>query len=401
MVYKPDSIEEQARKKVEKGRAIITLDYAYFGSLVLKLKPVCDPTCETMWTDGARMGYNPQFTVDLPLDQLIGVMCHETMHCACGHMSRRGEREHKKWNMSADFAINQILIDCGMALPDGVLLNDGYKDMSAEEIYPLIPDPPKDKGGWGSAKADPGGTGEVRDFPGDEGKGDDKGNGRGKVPATQDQKAQAEIDWQIAASNAAQAGRSQGNMPGSLERFIGELLDPKVPWQELLRQFVEKVTKNDYSWKFPNRRFIQAGIYIPCLWSEEVGHIVVTIDTSGSISKADLDQFASELTAILEEYPPEKLTVLYCDTRIANVQEFTKEDLPLQLEAKGYGGTDFRPPFKWLEEQGIDPVCFIYLTDMECSSFPDEVPDYPVLWVATQEVSSYYGEPPFGEVVSM
>jgi len=114
-----------------------------------------------------------------------------------------------------------------------------------------------------------------------------------------------------------------------------------------------------------------------------------------------LNQFASELTAILDEYPPEVMTVIYCDTKIAGVQEFHKEDLPLKLEAKGGGGTNFQPPFEWVEEQGIEPVCFIYLTDMECNRFPEEYPEYPVMWVATQEPPSYYGTPPFGEVIEM
>ena len=56
-----------------------------------------------------------------------------------------------------------------------------------------------------------------------------------------------------------------------------------------------------------------------------------------------------------------------------------RQDLPIVLCPKGGGGTDFRQVFQWVEQQGISPECLIYLTDLECSRFPEE-PFYPVLW---------------------
>ena len=45
------------------------------------------------------------------------------------------------------------------------------------------------------------------------------------------------------------------------------------------------------------------------------------------------------------------------------------------------GGTDFRPGFAWLHEHGVHPGCCLYLTDMECDSYPEAAPPYPVAWV--------------------
>ena len=43
-----------------------------------------------------------------------------------------------------------------------------------------------------------------------------------------------------------------------------------------------------------------------------------------------------------------------------------------EIALKGRGGTDFRPGFAWLAEQGLQrPSCCLYFTDMECDSYPD------------------------------
>ena len=77
------------------------------------------------------------------------------------------------------------------------------------------------------------------------------------------------------------------------------------------------------------------------------------------------------------------------------VGELTREDLPLRLEARGGGGTDFRPVFAALEEQGEAPAALVYLTDL-CGPFPEVEPDFPVLWVSTSD-----REAPFGETVKL
>jgi len=137
-------------------------------------------------------------------------------------------------------------------------------------------------------------------------------------------------------------------------------------------------------------------LYLPSCRSEELGEICVAIDTSGSISKKELLRFATELNEVLETYQGASATVIYCDADVAHTETFTYADLPLKLSAKGGGGTDFKPPFKWIEENMISPVCMIYFTDLECSSFPPQ-PDYPVLWVIVGGAGQ--GVPPFGESI--
>jgi len=103
-----------------------------------------------------------------------------------------------------------------------------------------------------------------------------------------------------------------------------------------------------------------------------------------------LEQFAGEINAIAREAQPESIRVIYCDAVVQAVEEFGPSE-PIKLSPKGGGGTDFVPPFKWVEENGIEPKCFIYLTDLCCNSFP-QAPDYPVLWVTDSQKTAPFGE---------
>jgi len=230
--------------------------------------------------------------------------------------------------------------------------------------------------------------GEVRDYPGKD----------GTSPKPADLKEQ-EQDWKIATVQAATQAKSYGNMPAGLDAEIQELVEPKVDPRELLQNFVAMSAKNDFSWFPPNRKYIQQGLYLPSPKSEELGTVVQVLDTSISVSQVELDQFASIVSATLEAYTMDVI-VLYCDTRVYEPQYFKKEDLPLKLKMKGRGGTNFEKPFTWVKENEIEPVCLLYLTDLECNSFPRFTPDYPVIWICTNPPEKlYYGEPPFGEVI--
>jgi predicted metal-dependent peptidase len=129
---------------------------------------------------------------------------------------------------------------------------------------------------------------------------------------------------------------------------------------------------------------------LPSVERQGVGEIVIAVDTSGSIGKLELEQFAGEISAISEEAQPEAIHVVYCDAAVQCAQQFGPSE-PVRLEPRGGGGTDFRPAFEWVGENNIAPVCFIYLTDLCCHSYP-EAPGYPVLWVTDSRRTMPFGE---------
>src|SRR5207253_6141714 len=91
----------------------------------------------------------------------------------------------------------------------------------------------------------------------------------------------------------------------------------------------------------PNRQYIASGLYLPSVERRGLGEIVVAVDTSGSIGRLELEQFAAEISAISEEANPEAIHVVYCDAAVQCAQQFGPSE-PVRLEPKGGGGTDFR-----------------------------------------------------------
>jgi len=263
-----------------------------------------------------------------------------------------------------------------------------YKNMTAEAIYNKLEDDGDDEG-------DNEGTNYsgVSDAPvdGKPGK-NDPSDGRGKTTEMSDKEMQD--DWEISTLQAAKAAKMQGNMPGNLEELLMETLAPKVPWKEVLRRFMTSTDKSDYSWARGNRRYLHMGLYLPSAYSDAVGDVVIAIDTSASVSQAELTQFQGEINAILEDSPPTTLHVIQCDTRVVATETFGPEDLPLKLNIKGRGGTEFKPVFDKVDELGIQPECLIYLTDLYADS-DFTPPPYPTLWMGTSRNGPV---PSFGEL---
>ncbi len=363
-----------AKRKLIKARSQLVLDAPFFGSLALRLVLVEDCDVLTAYTDGAVLGYNPAFVASLSTGHTKALVAHEVMHLACLHHTRRRDRDPTKWNIAADYAINGILTEAGFALPEGILLDAQYANRSAEAIYDLLPESLEGQSG-------PGGFGEVRDAT-------ELSPGKNKA---------VEAEWKVAVSQAAQQAKAMGNLPGGVKRLVEDVVQAKVDWRELLRHFIEKDTRNDYSWLPPNRRWLSGGVFLPGLHNKEPGQVVIAVDTSGSIDDSLLARFGAEISKLLEDYDT-TVHVVYCDTQVRGSQAFERQDLPLKMEPKGGGGTDFRPVFDWVAKQSPEPCCLAYLTDLECSRYPVETPEYPALWLCTGHVRHNV---PFGVVVNI
>ncbi len=416
-----------ARNKMIMARSELVLEHPFFAHLALRLELREDHACRSAWSDGRVLAYNPTYIEALPLPKVMGVQCHEVLHLACGHHLRRGRRDPRAWNVACDLAINPILMDAGVELPGSYLDDPKHHGKCAEAIYRALLDKDAeikggaDKGpeqeldateeardiqgsenrdgeqrsapsdgaddaeGIGEGNDDPGMSGEVRDAPLDI-----------ESPGGQDLTLQEEESLRMALAQALRKARESGKLPGGLERLVRGMLSPALNWRELLRRFMCNAAKSDFSWVRPDRRHLHAGLYLPSLYNEELAEVAVAVDVSGSITQAELDSIASELSALLEEFDA-SLIVFTCDAALTTQERRNKWDLPLDFQAKGGGGTDFRPPFSSLATEEAAPACLIYFTDMECDRYPEE-PAYPVLWVTPNPAHS---APPFGEIIVM
>lgn len=109
----------------------------YFGGFAARMRWVFSKRFPAAATDGKSIFLNPDFIEGLLKDvrEVKGLVMHEIGHPALGHSLRKGNRNHQIWNLACDYALNQILKQDGLRLPEGALLASKYYGMSAEEIY--------------------------------------------------------------------------------------------------------------------------------------------------------------------------------------------------------------------------------------------------------------------------
>ena len=416
--------------RISKQRTSLVLDQPFFGALALRLKVVEDPSCKTFWTDSVSIGYNPAYLAGLNDLETRGVLAHEVLHVANGHCWRQGDRDPDLWNDACDHAINPMIVDAGMLLPKGVLMEARFRGKSAEEIYGILAQEKRQKQKQqqqGKGQQDGGKPeGQSGQQPGDPTGGNSppqSANGAntpsaGSDPAASananadpapscgeirqyvaDDRAKQEAEWKVAVHQAAKAAQMRGGMPGGLQGMIAQAVEPAVDWRPILHRFAQDLSPTDYSFAIPNRRYLHMRLYLPSLHEPAVGDAVFVRDSSGSVWDETQAQFAAEILAVNDAVRPRRLIVMDCDTRVTQIQTFERgEAIDLQ-PVLGGGGTSFVDPFRRLADDGIRPAFLVYLTDMD-GRFPDEEPSYPVLWASTTPLRRAR-QAPFGDVVEV
>jgi predicted metal-dependent peptidase len=383
-----------AVQRLTRARVQLLLRQPFFGTITMRMPFVDVATSPalafitTMATDGKRMFYHAPFVESLDNQELMAVLAHEVMHVVLLHMTRRNGRDGKLWNVAGDHAINLILTDAHsfadgqterFKLPKDHLADKKYIGWSSERIYDDLRQQQPPNNGGGSGYGDPGGCGGVIDGP------------SSGSALTKQEIAQIESEAAVIVAQAAQAAKSRGKLPGNLAGLIEQFYKPRIDWRAELRKFIAQVVNSDYTWSRPNRRFAHAGLILPGPLKEGVGEIVIAVDTSGSVSDAELSQFGGEMRDIIDEVKPSETTVIYCDAAVARVDTFHHGDNFGVMRVAGRGGTSFDPPFEWVRESGKQPKAFIYLTDGGAPS-PSVEPPFPVLWITTQANSFSFGK---------
>lgn len=194
-----------------KAKTQIMLKHPFFATLTGYLPTVERPSAwfdalgcpRTACVDGKRIYYCREFVESLKGREKIGLLIHEALHCALGHLWRRGNRDPRLWNFACDFAANAIILNAtvskkeggrtvevkAFALPEGALYDPKFEGMAAEQIYDILR---KEAESNPSNEYQPGqGQGQLdghieqpikgeSDEDDEEGKGGQAGKGRGK-----------------------------------------------------------------------------------------------------------------------------------------------------------------------------------------------------------------------------
>jgi predicted metal-dependent peptidase len=377
-------------RKVQKAKITLMRDprFALWSGILMVGRTSVVDNIPTACTNGRDEKYGRKFVAMLKEPELNFVVLHENLHKAYRHLTtwkKLHDENHSLANAACDYVINLKLKDLDpsertIAMPkwaDGELkgkpmglVDEKYRGMNAKQVFDLLKDEQKNDGS---------GKGE-----GGEGFDDHDWDGAKEMTEEEKKVLEREIDQAIRQGVMAHQ-KIAGNGAGELDRDLLDLLEPKIDWREMLREFVKSTchAKDTSSWRRVNRRFLSMGTYMPSLIGEKVGHLVVAVDTSGSVGQEELSGFLTEVRGIAEEVKPSQVDLIYWDSHVAAHEEYTEGmvgDIINSTKPRGGGGTSPSCVSAYLKEKQIKPECIIVLTDGYVGNDWGSDWTAPVLW---------------------
>ena len=393
--------------KLSAARTRLILERPFLGALVLRLPLVeAGEWCKSTATDARAIYYSADYIAELNPKQVQFMLAHDALHCALSHFARRQHRNKHRWDVATDFAINAMLIGEGMQAPPDALYLEQFSGMTAEEIYPMLNEDedrePVDQHLYDDYDED------SEDSDSEQGDSDQSSEGGSPPPPSQpapssegqadrppplseSERQDLQTQWQQNLAGAAQSAMQAGKLDGAMARLVDHFLQPQLPWQALLARYMTASARDDYSYTRPSSRRGSGAIF-PALRSGEV-NVVAVIDSSGSISEEEIQQFVSEVDGLKGQMRA-AVTLMACDMEIVGTPRRFEPWEELQFDAaaiQGGRGTSFLPVFDWLQQQDRPPDLLLYFTDAE-GPFPPSEPMVPVVWLVKGKAPVPWGQ---------
>ena len=373
--------------KISQAKAKLLVEYPYFGTLASRLHLEINDNIEAYVSNGVKVEYNSDYFAKLKIEELSFIFANGAMHASLAHKSRKQNRSGWLWQMATDMAINGMLLENGMSMPYGSQYRKRFSGMYAEEIYAEL-------------KADILRDDEDLEYEADnaddvEQKDDTQKEDKNKEQEqTQEQIEEEILQEQLFAEEAISLLESKfakSERPQSIEHFFTLENVGKIDWREELKNALASYFRDDYTLLPPSKKLLYTGIYLPSSVSQTF-RLVIVIDSSGSVDEILLDSFLSEVNFLMALVQNYEIELIVCDDKVhAHKTFYTGE--ALEIDVKGFGGTDFRVAFRFVEENFDDVKLLLYFTDLE-GFFPSQAPNYEVKWISEKEQ-----EVPFGEVL--
>ncbi len=351
-------------------------EFALFAGLFMVGKTTIEDAPMTAATNGRDAIYGRTFVDSLTDKELAFLVMHENMHKCYRHLTTWRalyEIDRNLANCACDYVINIQLVDMDphgkyIVMPTDKdtgkrigLLDEKYRGMDTKQVFDLLrkeQQEKKDRGEQSDGESESSGEGvtgislDTHDWEGAQ---------DGMTKEEQEQLGR-DID-QALRQGGIYAGKVGGNMP----REIGELLKPKVNWREVLRRFVRTSLKDrdSVSWRRAHKNYLWQDVILPSIMGKRVKHLVIAMDTSGSIQGPILTEFLSEMNGIVRDTGADRVDVLYWDTEVAGheTHKGSNKDIVHKTSPKGGGGTDPDCVVDFMLEKEFKPDALIMLTD--------------------------------------
>ena len=347
----------------------LMLEQPFYGLFLIGLNKEWNNAIPTAGVSKHNINYklviNSDFWASLPHDHKKGLLWHELLHIVFDHLNLRDEFADKKlFNIAADCELNQYITPG--YLPEGAILPSSFPNLKLQSkagtnyYYNMLMDNQDDC--------------DVQKMMGEAGDMHGTWEEFDNLSESEKKLLKAQSDYQLKEA-AEECLKSRGTLPGEIANIykrITEVTPSKFNWRAYLRRFAGNsyIVETKLSRKKINKRYPDS----PGMKFKPKKHILVAIDTSGSVSNDELVEFFNEIRHIHKTGT--EITVLQCDTQINSIEKYDpKKDVKVQ----GRGGTEFNPVLEYYNKNTKKFTCLVYLTDGECST--DITPRGRMLWV--------------------
>lgn len=335
----------------------------YLAAAIFALVPVATPGLGTFGVDRFWRVYVDMDTArGWGIAATASVLVHEAHHVIRDHHDRARRAgvtlsTHHDWNLAADAAINDDLLTDGLPLPDPVLPRHiGCRRGGFEEAYfrAVLRRPPEGR----SARCGSGSGGSVLDVEIDE------------TPGSPDEgldTVDADAVRRGVAHEVLQADEQGDDVPPSLVLWARALVQPQVPWSQLLRATIGRglraaVRDGEPDWGRPDRRAGTSTEVLRPGVRRTRPRVVVVIDTSASMEQRQLSAAVAEIDSLLHRAGVSPIDVVVCDEEAVRPQRIHRL---AGLELSGGRGTDMTVGIAVAAAVRPTPKVIVVLTDGE------------------------------------
>lgn len=437
-------MEEQSKKLKADLLAGEILQMAH-ASLLLHLRFMEGALCRlefspmpkgSIWTDGRRFSYAPMHVLLRYKEERSNPArdyLHAVLHCVFRHMYLHAPVEKQWWSLACDMVVEDLIADLKLraATVDRqeaqqevlAALRTRVRPFTAEKLYRFFLDHPLPDGererleelfraddhrGW---------------FSSDEDK--DRQNDRNEespdIPEPNAPPMETEQDWREVSESIEEdletISREAGDAAAGLRKALKRLNREKRDYAAFLKKFavrgeVMQIDPAEFDYIYYTyglRLYGNLPLIEPLEYREDlrIRSFVIAVDTSGSVSEQLVHAFLQKTFNILKAsesfFSRVDIRIIQCDLQIQDELRITdRKDLDAALKnwtLKGFGGTDFRPVFEYIDRQRRSGELrqlkgLLYFTD-GCGSYPQHKPDYDTAFVFLENEGNQYEVPPW------
>lgn len=393
-----------AGKVMQLARDNIVVNMRFLDVALSRMKPEPRPGTDGAATDGEKLYYDPVWLLKRYKEEKnypVRLYLHMLLHCVFYHSFTYAEKEQELWDLAADAAVENVILEMGLHMAVSETdaearnklhyLKEDAGVLTAERIYRYLKNhaiSDSEKAQW------------RRLFHRD---GHVYWRGQEQMIVTEEQ--WKKISERIKA-DLKSFSKDKSNSE-SLEKNLAEATKDRYDYAQILRKFTvmgEDMQVNDdefdyiyYTYglsEYGNMPLVEPLEYKD---TKKVKEFVIAIDTSASCRGEIVREFVRKTYSILKGtenfFQKINVHIVQCDSEVQSDTKITGEEdfeeFMRNGRLKGFGSTDFRPVFEYVERLAAEGEFenlkgLIYFTD-GYGIYPAQMPEYDTIFVFLDE----------------